>query len=378
MPTPYWESFIDMQNLAKGEEELQHARASNPARLQLINAQARMQTQAADEKEEEAAVMRSATDLVKVANGSGEQVDPVQGLRIQADFLSKMGRPMKAVELLNKIELAESRDQRQKLQAVQMKKLEQHLAFQQAQHIEQALGNVTNQQELDDAIAIFEDVFQEPVPDSYRTYSPQMVETVRRNAMSVKDRIATGLREAELQRRKDKDAASVLDRDNKNSIARQRVDIAARSVEIRENREQRLAKEGSGPKSKNGGIVPPKAMVDHAFSVIHDAYPDMPKDQVRFFARDAAADAQSAIRANPGIDMKTAIYDAVTKNTGNIETQMKGGIFGIGGKETPAYRGIGASEKNPMPMPDTVDKLVPGRFYRDANGVVKQWKPKGK
>lgn len=377
MPTPYWEPILDMQNLAKGEEELQYQRESRPARLQLINAQARMQTQAADEKEEEATIMRDASNLVRLANTDGQKVDPIQGLRVQADYLSRMGRPMKAVDLLDKIELAESRDQRQKLQGIQMQKLDQQLAHEQAQHIEQALGTVTNQDELNDAIAVYEGTYNEKVPNAYRTYTPQMVETVRRNALSAKDRIALGLRQAELDRResRDKDAADAKDREL--SIRQQRNEIAARSVEIRQDRETRLSKEGGGPKSKNGGVVPPKAMVDHAFSVIHDAYPDMSADQARFFARDAAADAQAAIKTNPGVDMKTAVYDAVTRNAKNIETSSKGGVFGFGAKQVPSYRGVGSTEKNPMPMPDSVDKLVPGRFYKDSNGVVKQWKPKG-
>ena len=377
MPTPYWEPILDMQTLAKGEEELQYQRESRPARLQLINAQARMQTQAADEKEEEAGIMRDAANLVRIANSDGEKVDPIQGLRIQADYMSRMGRPMKAVELLDKIELAESRDQRQKLQGIQMQKLEQQLAYEQAQHIEQALGEVKNQDQLNDAIAVYEGTYNEKVPDAYRTYSPQMVETVRRNAMSAKDRIALGLRQAELDRRIANDKNSADTKARELAIKQQRADIASRSVEIRQERETRLSKEGGGPKSKNGGVVPPKAMVDHAFSIIHDAYPDMSADQARFFARDAAADAQSAIKTNPGVDMKTAVYDAVTRNAKNIETNSRGGLFGIGGKEVPAYRGIGSSEKNPMPMPDSVDKLVPGRFYKDSKGVVKQWKPKG-
>ncbi len=378
MPTEYWQPFIDMQNLAKGEEELQYARESRPARLKLLDAQARMQSQQADEKEEESEIMRGAANLVRLASESGEEVSPIEGVRMQADHLSRMGRPQAAMDLLGKIELAESRDQRQKLQDTQMKRIEEQLAFQQAQHIEQALGNVTSQEQLDDAIMTFESVFQEQVPDAYRTYSPQMIETVRRNAMSVKDRITMGIREAELRRReaKDKDTAEAQRRDA--AVKEQRARTAERSMEIRSDREQRLRKEGAGPGSKSGGIVPPKGMVDHAISAIRDMYPDLTIDQAKHFARDSAADAQAAIKSNPGIDMKAAVYAAVEKNAKNIESQMEGGILGIGGTKRNKYHAMGSSEKNPMTMPDSVSKLIPGRYYRDANGVVKQYNPKGK
>ena len=98
-------------------------------------------------------------------------------------------------------------------------------------------------------------------------------------------------------------------------------------------------------------------------------------------AHAVAAKAAQMQQDTPGLDINTALYRAVEEEGKNITKETVGQSTILGkkvpftGQEQTAYRGPGATAASPMKMPGSVDLLIPGKWYKDSKGVVKQYDP---
>ena len=369
---PFYEPFMSAAQVAEKKQQIEFNAQEQPFKLKSLEAKSMLDMSKAQEDANDRTAMLLATKTMKDAAAARPdgKMDLTDSLEIGASSLEQSGRLTQATAMLDKVELARNR---QELQAKRKMEEEGLRLKQQQTHIDwlqSALGEVKDQPSLDKAVEGYEAMTGEKVPDTYKTYSPDFINQLNRAVMKSKDRILLDIRERALAAREEDIQSKIRAREDAAKTAKARVQIAQRRVEQADTREQRLTKDGGGEKGK-GSAVPPRAMIGHAESVVKQMFPDLPKDQVKQYASDAAADAQSMLRSNPGMDMKSAVYNSVQKNSDNIKSESR--LFRSDKK---TYSGAGSSDKSPLPMPKTMGELIPGRFYRDSKGVVKQYNPK--
>ncbi|TXH19231.1 MAG: hypothetical protein E6R03_00915 [Hyphomicrobiaceae bacterium] len=369
---PFYQPFADAANIAAVKQKTAFEAQEQPHKLQTLKAQSMMEMGKAQEDADDRTAMLLATKAMKdaAAKAPDGQMDLTKSLEIGASSLAQSGRLTQATSMLDKVELARARQELQEKrkmeqEGLRLKQQEQHINW-----LQSALGEVKDQPSLDKAVEGYEAMTGEKVPDGYRTYSPEFIGQLNRAVMKSKDRVMLDLRERSLTAREEDIQSKIRAREAAAGTARARTQIAQRRAEQAATREQRLARDGGGEKGK-GSVVPPRAVVGHAESVIKQMFPDLSKDQVKQYASDAASDAQNLLRTSPGMDMKSAVYNSVQKNSDNIKSESR--LFRPDKK---TYGGAGSSDKSPLPMPKTMGELIPGRFYKDSKGIVKQYNPK--
>lgn len=370
---PFYEPLINAAQLQQMRQNTDFAKQEQPYHMQILQAQAKQSTAKAQDAADDVQAMQMARQAIQDAAKSGKQLSAADALEVGASTLANAGRLNSAATMLDKVELARSREERQKKLQVEeetakLKQQEQHINW-----LQSALGNVKDQPSLDAAVKSYEAMTGEQVPETMRKYSPELIETLNSAVMKAKDRAVLEARNRSLDLREQDIASKIREREQKIGAAKVRNQIAERRADLSEEREIRLRKEGGG-KTGKGAAVPPKSMVDHATSIIRNMFPDMPKSEVSQYARDAAADAMGDMKS--GADMKSSVYAAVRRSSSNIQEEIKSKSW-FRDEKTSKYKGAGASEKTALPMPDAIDKMIPGRYYKDSKGVVRQYNPKG-
>lgn len=369
---PFYQPIMDAANIAAVKQRTAFEAQEQPHKLQSLKAQSMMDMgKAQDDADDRTAIVLATKAMKDAATKRPDgKIDLAGDLEVGASFLAQSGKLKLASTMLDKVEQARTRQERQQKLDLEQAKLEDGQKQQQLDWLQAALGEVKDQPSLDKAVEGFEAMTGKPVPPAYKTYSPILIEQLNRAVMTQKDRGVLDarqrqldLREQELRDRAERGAQAAKVANIRAGIAQQRVAQAA-------TRETRLAKDGGGVKGK-GAVVPPPAMRNHAEAVVKQMFPELSKDQVRQYALDAASDAQVAMGRNPGVDMKSAVYGAVQQNADNIKSESR--LFR---KDKQTYGGAGSAEKTALPMPATVKELIPGKFYRDSKGVVKQYNPK--
>jgi len=369
---PFYQPIMDAANIAAVKQKTAFEAQEQPYKLKSLEAKSMLDMSKAQEDADDRTAMLLATKAMKdaAAKAPDGQMDLTKSLEIGASSLAQSGRLTQATSMLDKVELARTRQELQEKrkmeqEGLRLKQQEQHINW-----LQSALGEVKDQPSLDRAIEGYEAMTKEKVPPAYKTYSPVLIKQLNRAVLSAKDRGVLearqkqlDLREQEIQERANRGEQAAKVASLRAGIAQQRVDQAA-------TREARLAKDGGGTKGK-GSVVPPPAMRNHAEAVVKQMFPELSKDQVKQYALDAASDAQVAMGRNPGVDMKSAVYGAVQQNADNIKSESR--LFR---KDKQTYGGAGSAEKTALPMPATMRELIPGKFYRDSKGVVKQYNPK--
>jgi len=369
---PFYQPFADAATIAAVKQKTAFEAQEQPHKLQTLKAQSMMEMgKAQDEADDRTAIVLATKAMKEAAAKNPEgKLDLAGNLEVGASVLAQSGKLKLASTMLDKVEQARTRQERQQKLDLEQAKLDDGQKQQQINWLQSALGEVKDQPSLDRAIEGYEAMTKEKVPPAYKTYSPVLIEQLNRAVLSAKDRGVLearqkqlDLREQEIQERAKRGEQAAKVASLRAGIAQQRVDQAA-------TREARLAKDGGGTKGK-GSVVPPPAMRNHAEAVVKQMFPDLSKDQVKQYALDAASDAQVAMGRNPGVDMKSAVYGAVQQNADNIKSESR--LFR---KDKQTYGGAGSAEKTALPMPATMRELIPGKFYRDSKGVVKQYNPK--
>ena len=369
---PFYEPFADAANIAAVKQQTEFEAKEHPFKLKSLEAKSMMDMGKAQEEADDRTAIVMATKAMKdaAAGAPDGKLDLAGNLEVGASALAQSGKLKLASTMLDKVEQARTRQERQEKLELEQARLQDQQQQQQINWLQSALGEVKDQPTLDKAVEGYEAMTGEKVPVAYKTYSPLLIEQLNRAVMTQKDR---GLLDAR-QRQLDLRDREVSEREARGrqaaATARIRADIAQQRVDQAATREARLAKDGGGVKGK-GAVVPPPAMRNHAEAVVKQMFPDLSKDQVRQYALDAASDAQVAMGRNPGVDMKSAVYGAVQQNADNIKSESR--LFR---KDKTTYAGAGSAEKTALPMPATVRELIPGKFYRDSKGVVKQYNPK--
>lgn len=369
---PFYEPFADAANIAAVKQQTEFAAKEHPFKLKSLEAKSMMDMgQAQEEADDRTAIVMATKAMKDAAAGAPDgKLDLAGNLEVGASALAQSGKLKLASTMLDKVEQARTRQERQEKLELEQARLQDQQQQQQINWLQSALGEVKDQPTLDKAVEGYEAMTGEKVPAAYKTYSPLLIEQLNRAVMTQKDR---GLLDAR-QRQLDLRDREVSEREARGrqaaATARIRAGIAQQRVDQAATREARLAKDGGGVKGK-GAVVPPPAMRNHAEAVVKQMFPDLSKDQVRQYALDAASDAQVAMGRNPGMDMKSAVYGAVQQNADNIKSEAR--LFR---KDKTTYAGAGSAEKTALPMPATVRELIPGKFYRDSKGVVKQYNPK--
>lgn len=370
---PFYEPLINAAQLQQIRQNTDFAKQEQPYHMQILQAQAKQSTAKAQDAADDVQAMQMARQAIQDAAKSGKQLSAADALEVGASTLANAGRLNSAATMLDKVELARSREERQKKLQVEEETAKLKQQEQRINWLQSALGNVKDQPSLDAAVKSYEAMTGEQVPETMRKYSPELIETLNNAVMKAKDRAILEARARGLDLREKDIDSKIKEREQKSGVAKIRAQTAERRVELSEDRERRLGKEGGG-KSGKGSVVPPKTMIDHASSIIKNMFPTMPKSELAQYARDAAADAMGDMKS--GADMKASVYAAIQRNASNIQEEIKHKGWFTDEKEN-KYKGAGASEKTALPMPDSIDKMIPGRYYKDSKGVVRQYNPKG-
>lgn len=192
-------------------------------------------------------------------------------------------------------------------------------------------------------------------------YSKELVERIRTSGMTTKEQVAA--REKALE-----DASK--DRSRKGLAAhREAIEKLNRErLDLEKRREDRLSKAGGG----KGVTSPTKVEVDQALRLVKQDYKELDGSDLLTAATAIASEARVLRRANPALDMSTAVNQAYIKarNRGDFKEVVEKGFFGD--KKHTQFQGKGQA----IPAPE-VGQRVYGRFYSNPKGQVAKWTKEG-
>lgn len=372
MASLFWQPMLDMQEYKSMDLSNQYSKQTLPYRVQQSESEAQLKKAQATEATNKAEGYAAVRDAINEA-AKDHDVTPGESLEIAAKTLAKMGRVNDAATILDKAELAQSRQSRQEMLAAQTELQKIRVRQAQISEIESSLENVKDQPSLDRAIQQYEATYKEPIPEQYKTYSPEMIDQLKRSVTSAKDRAMQDWRNAETARKEAADRAKEREAASRDSIARTTNEIRRRKIEIEEQREQRLRKEGAD-KGNKGAVVPPTVLVKQATNIISQRFPDLAVENSDEMAYNVAAKAQLMMKRNPGLDSTSALYRAVQEEASSVSSSVKGGInigsFNVGGKRQSKYTGHASSRSEPFPAPKSQSELTAGEWYSTPKGSL--------
>lgn len=364
----YFAPIMSAAQLQQTQQQTKFAKQEQPYHMQILQNQARQSGIKTDEMLADQLALTLASEKIRAAAASGQQMTPVQALEIGVSELASAGRVSTAGQLLDRVELAKSREARQEVLDAHKKKLQYAEQTRELELLSNVLADVKDQAGLDIAAQIYEAELGKPVPPEYKVYSPELIRSLQNATISGKMRLQKQIADDRLEQQRKAEANREAERRRKAGEAGARQELASRRLEIAEERERRLKKEGGGAAGK-GSATPSRVAVEHATSVARKFFPGLSGDDLESVSFDIAADAVAEAKRS-GADLKSAIYAAAQRASGGVKAEKPH----ILSKEKPVYKGAGATLNNPLPMPATKDQLIPGRYYKDSTGEVRLWK----
>lgn len=203
---------------------------------------------------------------------------------------------------------------------------------------------------------------QKPPAAIEQPYSPELIKGLVEGAMSQKDKLAAKYREDSLAQ--------------KTLRGEQRARFESSTIQLRKEAGERAKARNDvyvklhGPDSLKPEKAATKNERDESRAAILLLHPELKDDLVGLNTASEviAGDVNAAIRANPGMDRKTAVTRALAKRKDDFKTETS--FFGS--KSTKFSPPAGA-----LPVPKTAAEAKVGQSYTLADGRVGKWTGKG-
>lgn len=385
MADPYFEPFQADQQLRMGQQQMERSAQLFPAQLQHQLGLGRLAMAEAQQKEAQVAADKLVAQRMQARMAGGQQAggkppemsDMAQGLAEDAMSFIAAGDSMRGNQLLTSASQLLSRSAQASKAKVEQARTQALMRQKQVDDLARLTSGVRDEQSWRQALAWWqrthegEQVSPEFEAISRLPYSPQLMRLLQDGATSVKDKIAQQMKKLELAEREKHDRAM-------EGLQRARVDQGERRTRAYEERQKNLEKTGG----KANKVNVPGYLISAANDAIKRRFPELElKSDRSEMAHAVAAKAAQMQQDTPGLDINTALYRAVEEEGKNITKETVGQSTILGkkvpftGREQTAYRGPGATAASPMKMPGSVDLLIPGKWYKDSKGVVKQYDP---
>lgn len=210
-------------------------------------------------------------------------------------------------------------------------------------------------------------------------WSPELTNYFRSKALSIKDQASLALTERGHSRQE-----TALN----NTEAYRKQLIALNNANLEERRKEAARKaKADGPSVSSAPTGPER---DSAYTAIlqnvkifngvapNKGTPE--RTALDSMTDDVASRAKQLVKENKGLLFNEAIEQAVgeAELAGDfaILEPAEEGFLGFGAKPAKTdYKRRGKDAKNPLPLPSSKAELIPGRYYKSADGTVEQYKP---
>lgn len=222
------------------------------------------------------------------------------------------------------------------------------------------MDGVTDQDTWTRANQTYKAAFGKDSPYANQPYDPEVVASIKANALTAKQKTDVDLAAKQEARRQATAASTAAHRAVQDETARA-------DLRLRQAREDRLAKAGG----KDVGS--PNTAETKAASRLLQAQPGLVSDEdLEVAAFDVAAQARGKRRANPGLTSDEAIRQVIAE-------KRAAGDF-TPGEKTPWYMKDGKPKYGvvePLPASGKRADLVVGKKYKNGSGVVQEWTGSG-
>lgn len=225
------------------------------------------------------------------------------------------------------------------------------------------LTDVNDQDSYDRALAAYQMTSGRMSRFAGLPYTPELVQRLRDEALSVKDQEAQRIREANAK-------ATKAYRDARLDQHDEALDLNAARLDVTRSREDRLRKGGAGRPltiSRNERDVA-SAMITNDFPELSGAEHN---DERTTAANTVASEAKTLMQKNPALSWSEALSQAYTAERGNFQI-TPGKLFG----RTVKFEGGGKSPSTAVPLPKSEKEAKIGKYYYAPNGAIGKWNGK--
>lgn len=225
------------------------------------------------------------------------------------------------------------------------------------------LEDVTDQESYDRALAAYQMTSGRMSRFAGLPYTPELVQRLRSEAISVRDQESQRIREADQK-------ARAAYRDARLEQHDEALDQSAARLEVTRAREARLLKGGGGRPltiSRNERDVA-SAMITQDFPELSGADRN---DERTTAANTVASEAKTLMQKNPALSWSEALSQAYTAERGNFQI-TPGKLFG----RTVKFEGGGKSPSTAVPLPKSEKEAKIGKYYYASNGAIGKWNGK--
>lgn len=168
---PFYEPLINAAQLREINQRTQFEAKEHPFKLKSLEAQSMMDMGKAQEEADDRTAIIMATKAMKdaAAGAPDGKLDLASKLEVGASDLAQSGKLKLASTMLDKVEQARVRQERQQKLDLEQAKLDDGQKQQRLEWLQAALGEVKDQPSLDMAIQGYEAMTKERVPPAYKT-----------------------------------------------------------------------------------------------------------------------------------------------------------------------------------------------------------------
>lgn len=364
--TAFFAPYADLQSLQRGEVDIAHEKAVT--RLDLAQAEKLETGIAADKFAAERARQRAAASSGQppqpptLESISQEMLMQSQDYMQGGDLAKSNAMAQQATTLLQHAAATRKADADQRRLTMQRVTNDLKELYQATSTIKSPLQwqEYLNQVTQRDPEIAQDPVFQQVAKTPW---SQKLMDELGKRSM-------TAYQQAMLDARAKEDAAREEERKSKEALRASAEARRERELQLKEQREERLAKVGG--KSEKAKLPP--EIRKQSLVVLKQQFPDLKNEEdQQAMSHVVAQRAAALMQQNRGLDQATAVYRAVQEEGKNIESRVQGGLsvlgHQIGGKTTTQYSGPGSKPQTALPMTSTNPKdYISGRWYNTPKG----------
>lgn len=339
-----------------------------------IQAQAQHQqalAQEAQQRAQQSAKLQQAMSQLTTPDGQG---GPGAGGSIadmidaQAVQLSKLGFPSQAAALGTKSAQIRLHEARQERQEAATEKLGYEVKAKTLDRISQIYGQAKNEKDWAAANLMIAQQFPDfDNPLARVPYSPEAASGAAAQALSIKDKLGLKIKQQEAN---SQDSL----RRSREEYLQTRADLMERQVEDRERRTDILEKTGGKTGAGKPVGSPSTGDVKAATNMVRSAFPNLDGKEAGNAAFQIAAEAKKLAKDNPGLSMAAAMQRAFASSQQDGDFQTADKYLGLG--KTTKFNPVGKTPETAVAAEKGM-KLQPGRYYKNAAGIVAKYNGKG-
>lgn len=336
------------------DQRYRHTEAAQPAELAQKYGAARYTNAMASRLEAETAADKSvAAQLAAMAGGgplSGGNGSISGRLNAMSEMYAKAGQPSKAAQLAQQASQAAAHEATARKAQWDEAAKQATVNAKEMKVATELLGGVTDQASWETANQLFEQQTGHKSPFANLPYDKDMVKLLGDSATSAYQKQLLALRDKGLKLQAANVASSITSRATRDNIALE-------NLRVREQREQRLAKQGG----KDLGS-PSKAEIEAAGRLLGDT--GLEGDDKDSAAFSIASEAKAIRRKNPGISSDEALRQA------KLQAQQEGAFIPDKKSWVPGQSSSAKFTPPPyLPLHNDPSKLTDGQVYRHGDKI---------